>query len=256
MPSDVIQPHEMARLMADVHIAEAVIDNDRAHFHTDSMKQKMKQSVYARHGVSTEQVDSSLAWYGRNINMYMDVYDETIELLEHRLIESGNRVAAANALSISGDSVDVWPGARYVVFNRRMPSDIITFSFDRDPNWERGDNYTWRAKFFNIHGDASWAIGAEYNDGSVEYLNSNINDDGWKEIRLQTDSLLEPVRIFGYLRVSPRAGSDLRLDSLEMVRKRVSHDNYVRPYSTFRRKFYPPTASDSDSVAATENKAQ
>ncbi len=250
VPSDVIQPHEMARLLADVHIGEAVIDGDRRIYHADSMKQKVKQSVYARHGVSVEEVDSSLMWYGRNIKYYMEVYDETIEILEHRLIETGNRVAAANALSIAGDSVDVWPGARYIVFNNNMPSNIITFSYERDHNWERGDSYTWRGKFFNTSDNWHWMIGAEYADGSVEYLNSQLSGDGWKEIKLQTDSLLEPIRIFGYLSVDTRTSSDLRLDSLEMVRKRVNRNDYRRPYSVFRRGFYPPTEIAPDSIAS------
>ena len=130
----------------------------------------------------------------------MDVYDETIEILEQRLTESGNRIAAANALSIAGDSVDVWPSARHITFNDIMPSKMITFSFDSDKNWERGDNYTWRAKFFNSPDDSQWVLAAEYSDGSVEYISSKVGGDGWKEIKLQTDSTLTPVRIFGYLK--------------------------------------------------------
>lgn len=252
VPSDIIQPHDMAELMADVHIGESVVEMNRGDYRNDSLKQLMKQSVYARHGYTTAQVDSSFLWYGRNIKYYMDVYDETIEILERRLIESGNRIAAANALSIAGDSVDVWPGARYVIVNDRMPSKIVTFSFEQDPNWEHGDNYTWRAKFFNSPEEIQWLIGTEYADGSVEYLHESPGGDGWHEIKLQTDSTLEPVRIFGYLNVHPRTGTDLRLDSIEMVRKRVNSNDYRRPYTVFRRGFYPASESkpDSASVAA------
>ncbi len=255
VPSEVIQPHDMARLMADVHIAESVIDMTPRMSNSDSIKQAIKQSVYERHGVTTPQVDSSLAWYGRNIKYYMDVYDETIEILEQRLTESGNRIAAANALSIAGDSVDVWPSARHITFNDIMPSKMITFSFDSDKNWERGDNYTWRAKFFNSPDDSQWVLAAEYSDGSVEYISSKVGGDGWKEIKLQTDSTLTPVRIFGYFNASNRRGTSLRMDSLEMVRKRVNPEDYHRPYSVFRRKFYPENKKLQADTTATDTVA-
>ena len=92
-PKGIIPPEEMAQLMADIHTAEAVIELNRGEYRSDSLKQAFKQSVYARHGVDAATVDSSYMWYGRNINSYLEVYDRTIEILEHRLIESGNRVA-------------------------------------------------------------------------------------------------------------------------------------------------------------------
>ena len=178
VPSDVIAPDDMAALMADIHTAEAVVEMNHASYNNDSLKLTMRQSVYMRHGVNSAQVDSSIAWYGRNIKYYMEVYDKTIEILEHRLIETGNRIAADNALSIAGDSVDVWPNARFISINDRLPSRMITFSFGRDPNWEKGDDYVWRAKFFNVDERMEWLMGVEYSDGAVEWRNESPDADG------------------------------------------------------------------------------
>lgn len=169
-------------------------------------------------------------------------------MLEHRIIESGNRLAAENALSIAGDSVDVWPGARYVTFNSLSPSDMFTFSFGRDPNWERGDLYTWRAKFFNTADKSTWLMAADYADGSTEYVHSTIDNDGWREIKLQTDSTRQPVRIYGYLTAAHRPGVGLRIDSLEMVRKRVNPADYRRSYGA-RYDRFNPKVSITDTTA-------
>ena len=257
VPSHVIQPDDMASLMADIHTAEVVVEMNRSGFFDDSMKQVMRQSVYIRHGVTSQQVDSSIAWYGRNIKYYMDVYDKTIEILEHRLIESGNRIAADNALSIAGDSVDVWPNPRFISINDRLPSRLVSFSFDRDPNWEKGDNYTWRAKLFNTESVTEWLIGVEYSNGSVEWISQNQEGDGWRYITLQTDSMRIPTRIFGYFSSINRPGSDLRLDSVELIRKRLNKENYRRTFSTDIDDMYPPVEindsidsgkSDNDSI--------
>lgn len=232
----------MAELMADVHMGEAVVDLNRSLFPNDSSKQLMKQSIYQKHGVTSEQVDSSFMWYGQNITYYMEVYDKTIEILEHRLIETGNRIAANASLSIAGDSVDVWPNARFISFNDRLPSRSVMFNFSRDRNWDRGDNYTWRAKFFNHEDGSRWLVGVEYADGTIEYQEQGITGSGWKEIRLVTDSLLEPVRIFGMLHGANRPGTEMRLDSIEMVRKRVDRNIYNLRFA-YRKasQFYPET---------------
>ena len=239
VPSHVIQPDDMASLMADIHTAEAVVEMNRSGFFNDSLKQAMRQSVYLRHGVTSQEVDSSIAWYGRNIKYYMDVYDRTIEILEQRLIESGNRIAADNALSIAGDSVDVWPNPRFISINDRLPSKLVTFNFDRDRNWEKGDNYTWRAKLFNTESVMEWLIGVEYSNGSVEWISQSTEGDGWRYIAIQTDSTRIPTRLFGYLTSINRPGTDLRLDSVELVRKRLNRENYRRTFSTDIDGMYP-----------------
>lgn len=237
VPGGVIPPDRMAELLADFHIGEAVVDMNRGEFYNDSLRQLYKQSVYARHGVTSEEVDSSFAWYGRHMSEYMEVYDKTIEILDHRLIETGNRIAAEAALSIAGDSVDVWPNARFITFNELMPSRMATFSFSNDENWERGDSYTWRAKFFNNTENLCFTIVAEYTDGTVEIATKNFSADGWNEIVFNTDSTLTANRIFGFIDGVSRPGTSLRTDSMEMIRKRVNHDVAPNRYNirTFKK---------------------
>ncbi len=216
-------------LMADIHTGEGVVDMNRNDYETDSAKMALRMAIYERHGVSSADVDSSLAWYGRNLKEYMAMYDRTIEILEQRLTETGNRVAA-EAMSIAGDSVDVWAYPRYITFNALSPSRYITFGFAADENWERGDSYTWRAKLFNSGGDGYWTIAAEYADGSMESVRNPLNADGWQEIRFVTDSTRTARRVYGMLYGDGRAGTTLRLDSVELVRKRLNPETYGSRY--------------------------
>ncbi len=70
VPSSIIQPEEMAQLLADIHTGESVAEQNYGEFCNDSTKRILKQSIYARHGVSEEIVDSSLMWYGHNLERY------------------------------------------------------------------------------------------------------------------------------------------------------------------------------------------
>ena len=75
IPSYVLQPDDMASLMADIHVGESVIDLNRSQYPNDSTKMMMKQSVLARHGVTQHDLDTSMEWYSHNLSYYMDVYD-------------------------------------------------------------------------------------------------------------------------------------------------------------------------------------
>lgn len=234
VPSDVIQPRDMAELMADMHTGEAVIDMNRNTYVTDSAKQALKQAVYSRHGVDAATVDSSLAWYGRHIDIYMDVCERTIAILEERLVEIGNSVAATR-MSVAGDSVDVWGASPFLTFTGGSPSYTVAFDIVADENWAPGDNYTWRGKFFNSNEGNTWQIVAEYTDGTLEFISQTISGDGWKELIFHTDSLRQAARLYGYAELPPRPGSTLAVDSIALVRKRLDHDNYSHRY--MQRRF-------------------
>lgn len=254
VPKGVLPKEQMAQLLADIYTADAAIEINRHKFLTDSSKLAVRQAVYDKYGVDQLTVDSSFVWYGRNMAQYMEVYDRTIEILDKRIMETGSRLAAA-ALSIAGDSVDVWPGARFLLMNDRAPSQIVTFSFPRDANWEKGDYYTWRAKFFNHADEANWGMVAEYSDGTVETYHTTFHGDGWNELIFATDSTRTATRIYGYLNPKRPVGSTMMLDSIGMVRKRANRDIYSRRYLYRKLPNWLPEqevvdfTADTDSVA-------
>lgn len=229
VPRYVIQPDDMATLLADIHIGESVIDLNRSEYRTDSQKQVLFQSVLREHDVTSEKFDTSLYWYSHNLSYYMEVYDKTIEQLERRIAETGNRIAAEN-ISIAGDSVDIWNGATHMTIGNLSPSRFITFSIANDQNAEPGDSYTWRAKFTNNNENSLWGISANYNDGSREIISSELSGDGWQELYFICDSTKSIDRIYGYLSIPARGNTSVWIDSIMLVRNRLSLDTYNRHY--------------------------
>lgn len=231
-----LPPDDMASLMADIHVGESVIDLNRAQYPNDSTKMTMKQSVLTRHGVTQHDLDTSMEWYSHNLSYYMEVYDKTIEILERRIAETGNRIAAEN-ISVAGDSVDVWPTAMMLAVNRLSPSRYITFSLQSDENWERGDSYTWRAKFVNSSEPSVWGIMADYADGTTEFISAEVSGDGWREISFVADSTKEASRVYGYLNVDYRQATTTWADSIMLIRNRVDGEKYRHRYQ--QHKFVP-----------------
>ncbi len=234
VPDHIIQPEKMARLMADLNIAESAVDMNSRDFYSDSSRQVVKQAVMQRYDVSQDLLDTSFMWYGAHLDKFMDVYDRSTEIIEKKIEENGAVLASQSALSVSGDSVDVWSSSRQILFTPLSSSCSVSFHYDADANWERGDSYTWRAKFIGNSGNASWLFVASYSDGATEVLSTNFNDSGWQEMNFITDSTRTVKSLYGLLQVEPRNNA-IYLDSVEMIRKRVNPEKYTQRY---RQKLY------------------
>lgn len=225
-PKGVLDREEMAQLLADIHIGESVVENNFRHYNTDSARSVLRQSIYAKHGVTTQQVDSSLMWYGRNMDQYIEVYDRVTEILNNRILAAQEQAGSSTAdlsgqiFSFEGDSVDVWSDIRYRRFATNMPSNFIYFSLPSDRNWEKGDAYELRSKFIGGKGMAEAVITAEYHDGTREYVSTRMGGEGWNSLKLVLDSTRTPFNIAGHIYYEPRPGEAAFIDSISLTRTR------------------------------------
>lgn len=231
-PSHVIDPDDMAEVLADMYIAESVVDLNRHQYVTDSSRRLLKQSVLAMHGYDSEDFDTSMVWYGHNYSEYVDVYDRTIKILEKKSAQAGTALMEANA-SFYGDSVDIWSGAPFLKINRRIPSGFVRFKIEGDENSEPGDIYSWRVKLVDDQArSVRWFMLANYSDSTTEYLNSSTSSMGWNEMTFVTDSTRTLEDMSGYFEIVPDRELDLNkvndiwLDSISLVRKRVNPEIY------------------------------
>lgn len=228
-PDYVIKPDDMASLLVDIHKGEGVVDLNSSAYRSDSARRVLKQSIYMRHGVTAEQFDTSMVWYGHNIEKYIEVYDKVIERLEKELKDAD--VAAAGEkvqLAVIGDSVDAWNDSRYRRFAYGYPSNNMKFSYKRDENWEEGDVYTWRMYVTNRQSPLRVTIGGDYNDGTSDYVTSTISADGWNEVSFPADTARTMKYVYGVVEIEPRKGEIAYIDSITLVRTRFSPDTYRR----------------------------
>ncbi|MDE6310161.1 MAG: DUF4296 domain-containing protein [Muribaculaceae bacterium] len=227
-PDKVLPKDKMADVMADMYVAESVADVNRTKFYTggsDSLRKVLKQSILQRHGITQEDLDSSLMYYGRNLDKYVEVHDLIVEKLEQRMSQADAAMARA-AGSMAGDSVDTWPGAPEVIISQRSPQQMLTFVLTPDDNWEKGDQYVWSIKTLNMRLPGHWTLAVDYPEGITEYAHAQFQGEGLNQLRLITDSTRIPTRIYGSLTTNPAQGEIIYLDSISLTRKRVDRQNY------------------------------
>lgn len=228
-PEGIIPPDKMVDLLIDMHKAEGVVDMDYHDWGNDSSKLLLRDAVYSRHHADQAKVDSSLAYYGHNIGEYIKIYDEVIARLEQEIDKSEATGNQSIQLSIVGDSANAWPLARRMIFNSISPAKVLSFALQRDDNWQNGDSYTWNAKIINARDGIKWLIGAEYADGVLEWNTAETKEgNDAVSVWIQTDSTRDVERVFGYAVTAPTGNDIVYLDSISLVRERLSKRNYPR----------------------------
>ncbi len=224
-PDNVLDKESMAALIADIHKGEGVIQTNNRYFVTDSAKRVFRQSIFEKHGVTSEQVYGSLEWYGYNVEKFDEVYTRAIEILEEELrvaqsnIGSAAELATVRNVAIEGDSVDVWPTLRFRRFAATMPDDYLKFDLASDRFWEKGDVYTLRAKMEGLRKPVTYVMAVDYFDGSRDYISRTIPGNGWHEVALALDSAKVAHQVYGYINYVP-SGEVAFVDSVSLTRTR------------------------------------
>lgn len=247
-PEGIIPQEEMAQLMADVHIGEAMIDFNYSAYPNDSTRKLLKQSIYQAHNVSAEEVDTSYAWYGHHIEDYIKVYDRTIEIIQERQRNIAN--SNNTTLSVAGDSVKVWSGPQRLSVHSKMPSRIIAFSFTPDSTWKKGDLYTLCYKPVNPTGAINSSLLIDYSNGTTEYVNEPDTRQSKSELKIQVDTTLTPVKIYGYMILSPETNHAYEIDSISVtrIRKELIRNSYHVPYNKFSYEQNHTEGSANDTI--------
>lgn len=250
VPSYVLDPDDMAAVMADMRMAEAMVSANPDDYRTEASKLVIKEAVYNHNGITAEQFDTSLVWYGHHMEKYQEVTEASIKILERRMKEVNAIASGEAAMSVAGDSVDLWGGPQVLVFRRNSPSQFITFAMDSDANWEKGDIYTLRAHAVTPASSAMWGMTMTYSDGTVESIGASMSttNPARQELALHADSSRVPVRMSGWISVKPDRHKPALLDSLGLTRRRLVPEKYIsRRYE--QRRIVPKAVKEvEDSI--------
>ena len=79
-PKGVIPEKDMAVLLADMAEGDAVVELNRSDYGSDESRKALKQSILIKNGYTQADFDKSLMWYGHNLDIYGDVYDDVVQL--------------------------------------------------------------------------------------------------------------------------------------------------------------------------------
>lgn len=235
VPDMVLKQESMARLLVDLKLAEAYcLQQPVGGSDPDSVRRAVRESVLAKHGVNDAVLDSSMHWYGAHPARFMKVVDRADSLLSdtlRRLEKSENLAMRA----VAGDSVNIWPIAPSTLFARSEASSFYAFEIPVDSTWVRGDVLTLTFALDNALSEMTTLVAVDYanRNRTTEAVTTRQypGDKRRFEVKLQTDSNMNAVRVYGYFHLNPKDGERAYVDSIRLIRTRM----VAKDYNSIRR---------------------
>jgi Uncharacterized conserved protein len=241
VPQGIIPERAMQQILCDMHLADAIIISDYYSFQTDEDKKALFQSVFDKHNITEAVYDSSLVWYGKNLDVYMQVYNMALAEVKKRIEEMGE-IEPERDLSSNEDMVDIWSISRNHEFYPSSLSNNLLFNIKPEDEFSSGSIFVLSLRVFGLVSDISSPIEvhlrAEQNDTTI-IMNNTIPNDGFHEFIIRTNPSRKVKQVHGYIR--------LNSDTVSY------HKVYLNDFRLMKYRYGSEAAGKLDSVQLTMN---
>lgn len=231
-PGHVVSDKKMISIMADMEMGEAYIQTHGINGNSEEAKERVVDYILQKNGITRVDFDSTLAWYGRNIDKYGELYakvDQELARREKKMSGSGEAESEVN---------DLWPYSRHITLSALSNSDNVAFLLARDEE-SKGEKITWRLHFNTIP-SGNIMLGVNYADGSSGYVSRSTSGQRNIDISFQSDTARVVNSIFGNLRLTDKSNANVWIDSISLRSEPFDSVQYYRINS--QRLFAKPTA--------------
>ena len=220
VPDEILSEKEMQRVMTDMLMAESLIGIDYNTYKNDTIKAALYASVFKKHGIDKAMYDSSLVWYGKNLDIYMKVYERVLADVNKQIVALGDVQVDATPAS-NRDSVNIWPRRAFLTFSPTAAFNGQTFDIHPSINFPSGSRFVFGMRFWGLTKGQKTLVrlAAEQGDTTI-VIDRTFEKDGYHEIALSSVSTKRVKRVYGYIRLNSADSAYYKVyvDSLSLMR--------------------------------------
>lgn len=222
VPDHIISEKRMQDIVVDMYLAESIIASDYKKYNNDSIKQVLFKSVFAKHQITQADYDSSLVWYAKNLEIYLQVYDRAKLDVEQQIKDLGDVQAKASPSS-NQDSIDIWPRRSSFEFTPKALFNGIVFDISPDINYSSGSSFVLGMKVWGLKKDSrnfpEIRISA-YQEDTVITTNLKLTKDGYNEVFIKSLPTKQVKRVYGFIRLDNADSTYYKvyLDSINLMK--------------------------------------
>lgn len=228
-PDGVLSEGEMVDLLTDMALAETFEQSAPARELPDSVRRRLGEGVMRQHGVTRQEFDSTVSWYGRNLDLYQKLYAKVDKRLSDRI-----RKESGGNIDLNAD--DIWRLGRHYMFTGQGDGRVLIFENTADMV-QGGESLEW-TMVFNSSPNVSLLLGVDYQDGTSTMLKRTYRGDRKLKLILQTDTARQVKRVFGTVDVD-RNFLPAFADSIRLAKLPFDSTTYYNVLSSQRRYFGP-----------------
>lgn len=227
-PEGVLSEKQMVDIMADIQIAQAMADTRYSNSGSggnDIDYSRLTEGILESHNVSRAELDSTLNWYGHNMDRYSRLFTKVDKELQKRARKyAGSHEKIKREV---GDDQDLWPYSSHAWLSSRSASQGLLLSIEK-PMLNKGDKVVWKLRINSTTASTTSVLGAEYSDGTTGYVVRHNSGKRNIETEFQTDSSKTVKRLFGSFRPSREGELPLWIDSISLGKSALDSMEYFK----------------------------
>jgi hypothetical protein len=238
MPGGVLPEKKMKEVLIDMQLAENIINANYQTYPDSAHKAALYQSVFRKHKITQAIYDSSLVWYGKNLDVLIHIYDWVIDDINEQVRELGD-VQASAAPSVNQDSVNIWPRRDYLIFQPEALFNGTVFEIKPENEYLPGSIFVLSLRVWGISRQMRHTpeirIAAELPDTTL-VVNEKIENEGYREIVLKTPATKRTKRLYGYIRMDNAENNyyKIYIDTLKLMRYNYSSAAFTQAADSIR----------------------
>jgi hypothetical protein len=224
VPKNVISDKKMRAVLYDMQIAEAIVETNYESYRTSHDRQTVYDAVFTKHHITQAEYDSSLVWYGENMELYMRIYKLVLKDINGNIALIGDIKPNPLSGDVSAkDSVDVWIYNRNFTFDSERTFNALTFDIEPQKPYSSGSSYVFSLSVWGVSPGLKCKpkirINAVHADTIISVY-KDITGDGYYEAILRTVATKQVKRVYGYVMTSDTAASYRRIyiDDIQLMK--------------------------------------
>ena len=230
-PAGVLSPGRLEAVLYDYHLAQAMVSE--LPVSERYRKELYFDYIYAKHGITAAQLDSSLVYYARYPKDLSVVYIKLSDRIERdiqRIKDADIPLVQYAPVPVEGDSADLWFDARLVRMSPSVMNNRFSTVVPYDTNFMVNDSFEWSGEvlFVNPLADSLYryvrlALMAEYEGDSLSTVDTLLYTSGSYHLVLADTMGLKLRNVSGEVYYKGRGASgDVLLYDMELMRYRYA----------------------------------
>lgn len=222
IPDNILSEKKMKDVMIDIYLAEGLLSGNYHSSSDSTRKIALYQSVFRKHKITQSVYDSSLVWYGKNLDILMDVYDLALNSINEQVRALGDVQASALPTS-NRDSINIWPRRDYMTLTPEALFNGVIFDIKPDQNYSSGSGFVLGIRAWGITDRMRYVpeirISIDQGDTTI-ITHKKITEEGYHQAVVRGMPTKQIRRVYGYIRMdnTDTDYSKIYIDSLNLMK--------------------------------------
>lgn len=200
-PTGILSESKMEKVMVDYHLAQGMAEAEGGD--REALRYKYIQAVFRKHHITEAEFDSSLVYYFKNSEKFLEIYKNVSLKVQAQAEKFGVDARATqnqySHLTDQGDTANIWTDHTNACIIPNRLQNIYQFSLIADSTFQAGDAFIWHFHTQYItqgmDREAYAVFVLQYDNDSVASVMQHVRGNNNYDLKFTPSSPLDTVML-------------------------------------------------------------